>query len=68
MPVRRVLAVLAALPILLAGCSMLNHGGPKPAPVTVPSNALPFGGLGPGPIPPDAHGMGAFLKAEGATN
>ena len=68
MPVRRVLAVLAALPILLAGCSTLRRASSKPAPSAAASSALPFDGLEPVPIPPDAHAMGAFLKAEVATN
>src|SRR5207253_456690 len=60
--------ILIAVLVAIASCSRLTrrHGGPlETATASAPS---PFGGAPTVDIPDDARAMGAFLKAEVATN
>ncbi len=65
---KRVLVVLAAFSLTVAGCARLTRGTESPAQTVGAEGRRPFDGVAPIEIPPEAHAMAAFLKAEVATN
>jgi hypothetical protein len=62
------LAFFAAATISIAGCASTGSSGQSPIQAVSNDGGRPFGGAPNVQIPPAAYAMGAYLKAEVATD